>query len=115
MPNIDELVRKYGGELTSVLPLLLLFAFWWIFSMLGSRLKKTGEKSEGPDSPGLQDRILQMMSGAQDENGDTRTQKPGSASYDATSAEQQGGYYQGPVDPEGELKPKPINPRWWGA
>ena len=83
--------------------------------MLGSRLKKTGEKSEGPDSPGLQDRILQMMSGAQDENGDTRTQKPGSASYDATSAEEQGGYYQGPVDPAGELKPKPINPRWWGA
>ena len=46
MPNIDELVRKYGGELSSVLPLLLLFAFWWIFSMLGSRFKKTGEKSE---------------------------------------------------------------------
>ncbi len=115
MPNIDELVRKYGGELSSVLPLLLLFAFWWIFSMLGSKLKKTGEKSEEPDSPGLQDRILQMMSGAQDENGNTRLQEPGSASYDATSAEEQRGYYQGPIDPAGELKPKPIDPRWWGA
>ncbi|MDQ1284708.1 MAG: hypothetical protein QG663_111 [Thermodesulfobacteriota bacterium] len=115
MPNIDELVRKYGGELGSVLPLLLLFAFWWIFSMLGSRFKKTGEKSEEPDSPGLQDRILQMMSGAQDENGDTRPQKPGSESYGATSAAEQGGFYQGPIDPTGEIKPKPINPRWWGA
>ncbi|MFH0957687.1 MAG: hypothetical protein V1897_03200 [Pseudomonadota bacterium] len=115
MPNIDELLKQYGGQLSSVLPLLLLFVFWWIFSMLGSRLRKTGEKSEETDSPGLQDRVLQMMTGGQGEEVDSRHQKPAGQSDNVTWAEEPGVYDQGPVAPTGEFKPKPINPRWWGA
>lgn len=105
MQNIEELVRRYGSELSSLLPLLLLFAFWWIFSMLGSRLKKTGEKSEEAESTGMQDRILQIMTGAKDEDDDARSQTPNRPSFDAPGTE----------EPIGDFLPKPINPRWWGA
>jgi hypothetical protein len=115
MPNFGELIEKYGGELGRVLPLLLLFAFWWIFSMLGSRFKKNGEKPEEADSQGLQGRILQMMTGGQDDNVDPKVAKPSDESRTVIGPEQTGGYYQGPLGPTDELEPKPINPRWWRA
>lgn len=115
MQNIEELVRRYGSELSSLLPLLLLFAFWWIFSMLGSRLKKTGEKSEQAESPGMQDRILEMMTGSKDEDDDARPQRPKRPSFDAPGTEVPVEYYQNPNGPVGDFQPKPINPRWWGA
>lgn len=116
MPSIDELMKKYGGELGSILPLLLLFAFWWIFSMLGSKIKKTSEKGEATDSPGLQERILQAMTGDQASDQTTGRKLPTDEGvYDMSRQEQPPAFYKETKTYGGQVNVKPISPKWWGA
>jgi hypothetical protein len=116
MPSIDELLKKYGGELGSILPLLLLFAFWWIFSMLGSKIKKTGEKGEETGSPGLQERILQAMTGDQAGDQTSGRKVPTEVgAYDMDREEQPSAFYQETKTYGGQVNVRPISPKWWGA
>jgi len=115
MPSIDELLKRYGGELGSVLPLLLLFAFWWIFSMLGSKIKKTTDKKEEADTPGLQERFLQVLTGDQLENQEPRSKTPNTGPYDINNPEDNAQYYPEPKAYGSQSGVKPIRPKWWGA
>jgi hypothetical protein len=115
MPGIDELLKKYGGELSSVLPLILLFAFWWIFSMLGSKVRKTGTNNSEAESPGLQERFLRTIGGDQSENQEPRGQMAESGPYEVYRPEENSQNNQGGPGRTGTIQPRPINPRWWGA
>jgi len=115
MPGIDELLKKYGGELSSVLPLILLFAFWWIFSMLGSKIRKTGANNSEAESPGLQERLLRTIGGDQIENQEPSGQTTESGSYEVNRPEENPQFNQAGLGRTGPIQPRPINPRWWGA
>ncbi len=115
MPGIDELLKKYGGELSSVLPLILLFAFWWIFSMLGSKVRKTGASDSEAESPGLQERFLRTIGGDQAGNQEPGSQMTESGSSQVYRPEESPQYNQGEPGRTGPIQPRPINPRWWGA
>ena len=113
MHNIDELLKNVGGELGNVVPLVLLMAFWWIFSMLTSKAKKMSKKDEEGDSPGLQERFLKAVTGDQSTNEGLNSKPASPEVYDAYRSEDV--YYPGSQTSGGQTTAKPIHPRWWAA
>ncbi|MBI5248217.1 MAG: hypothetical protein HY912_01870 [Desulfomonile tiedjei] len=100
MNNIENI-------LYSLIPLILIILFSWLFSFLGSKMKKPGENSEAAAGSNLGDRLLEMMKEA-----------PGEAPAEAGTKQ------RFPAGPRVELPQqtggpittaKPITPKWWGA
>lgn len=113
MRNIGELIKSYGIELTDVIPLILLFVFWWIFSLLTAKAKQIGKKGTEPDSPGLQERFFEALTGNQGTNETVTSEPMRTEVHDAHK--KQNGYYTGPEDYEIHGQAKPIHPKWWAV
>lgn len=100
MNNIENI-------LYSLIPLILIILFSWLFSFLGSKMKKPEESSEGAGGRNLGDRILEMMKEGQDET-PAEPVKRGPVAIDSRV-----GWPQQTGNPV--ITPKPIKPKWWGA
>lgn len=113
MRSIDELLKNIGVELSTVIPLILLFAFWWIFSMLTSKVKKMTKNSEEADNPGLQEQFLKVATDGQLADEGLRPEPASAEVYDAYKSKDV--YYPGSQTYNGQTIAKPIHPRWWAA
>lgn len=113
MRSIDELLKNLGVELSTVIPLLLLVAFWWIFSILTSKVKKMSNNSEEAEKPGLQEQFLKVAIGGQSPDERLRPEPARAGVNNAYKSEDV--HYPGSQIYDGQTISKPIHPRWWAA
>lgn len=104
----------FENILYSLIPLILIIVFSWLFSFLGSKMKKQAQ--QGPESAGRQDSSLaDILSGGK---GEDYLFGSGEAIPDETGQAQRGAQtdwrtYRDRQAPK--VSSKPINPKWWGA
>lgn len=111
MHSVSELLKNLGADLNNVIPLILLFAFWWIFSMLTTKIKKGIKNGEEPDSPGLQERFLSSVTSDEPTDEDVRSEPANARIYNAYKSEDF--YFHGSNINNNQTTAKPIHPRWW--
>lgn len=99
----------------SVIPLVLIIFFSWLFSVMGSRMKKQAEEGSPGVAKSPGDQLLDLFGKVDDEKIVVNGEKPFSIQTD--SAQPIGstawGTYRDPQVPV--VTPKPITPKWWGA
>lgn len=99
----------------SIIPLVLIIFFSWLFSVMGSRMKKQAEEgaSNGVRSPG--DQLLELFGKPDDEK--NVAGEEGRAGTAIGRMPQVGKsrweMYRDPQAPR--VNAEPITPKWWGA
>lgn len=99
--------------LYSLLPLIIIIVISWLFSSMGSRLKKQTPSAGGETEPSQSRRLIDFIT----EGVETET----------PAGQEPRGEMPGQERPEGAVvwprattrgptvSPKPITPKWWGA
>jgi hypothetical protein len=100
MENLETILK-------SLIPLILIILFSWLFSVLGSKARKPTENAEGGAEKNLGDRILEMMK----EEPEETPREP--AARGPVQIESRVAFPQQTGSPV--VTAKPINPKWWGA
>ncbi len=109
MPDIGPLKDRLG----EIVPFLMVFVLWLVFSMLGSRMRKqdTGDQQAREATPSLQEKFLEMISpGAVV---DDSRQQPSKTDYERLQSQSSGSLTT--VKGAPPVTAKPITPKWWGA
>jgi len=114
-PRREETAMDTEKLIYSVIPLVLIIFFSWLFSVMGSRMKKQAEE-ESPGvakSPG--DQLLDLFGKVDDEKIVVSDERgtPGQTGGIPGSWSSEWGMYRDPQAPR--VSPKPITPKWWGA
>jgi len=104
-----------GDLLKSLIPLILIIVFSWLFSALGSRMKKRTEQAQSDTETDVGEEILNLFSvGSEEEPHDspdyTRSVKQEEIGPETGTDWDSVNRYGAPV-----VTPDPIKPRWWGA
>jgi len=104
MDNLENILK-------SLLPLIIIIVVSWLFSSLGSRLKKQGGTGQDEDRPAekIFDFLTQTKEEAVQPENDTTEGRPADAVRPI--AKSWPGYPAGGP----QVTPKPIKPKWWGA
>ncbi len=100
-------MENIGPILKSLIPLILIILFSWLFSLLGSKARKTSENTENSADKNLGDRILEMM---REEPEEIPRESAGKGPVQIDSRMGMPPQTRTPV-----VTSKPINPKWWGA
>lgn len=100
--------------LYSLAPLVLIIVFSWLFSYLGSRLKKQGQGAAAPAQREPQDELIEMFPdrGREEQPGQPRAEQATWASGRPADMTTWNPRTAGGPPP---VTPAPIKPRWWGA
>lgn len=108
MPDFEAIKDKLG----ELLPVVMIFVLWVVFSFLGSKLRKQGGGNEETKAaPTLQEKFLEMISpGALDEAPTQEARKSDFERLESESARSLTSVKDAPP-----VTAKPITPRWWGA
>ena len=101
--------------LYSLIPLVLIVVFSWLFSLMGSRMKKEQQDESISSTEFPQDRSLDIFSEEEDEEwlvpGQEAAQEPSGQFPHARPVEVTNRHgLQAP-----DITPEPIRPKWWGA
>lgn len=109
-------MEKIENILYSVVPLLLIILFSWLFSFLSSRMRKQQPEEAVPGQEKASDhRLLDLLT---DQIEPSPPGEPRSMPLDWTKP------VPGPVQPVPktptipggpQVTPRPIRPKWWGA
>ncbi len=102
--------------LYSLIPLILIIIFSWLFGLLGSKMKKPTEETEVSLKRGPEDQPLDILSAIKEAAGQAPAPQGALKISDrtATPIERRAwGTERGPGGPT--VTPKPITPKWWGA
>lgn len=99
--------------LYSLIPLILIILFSWLFSFLGSRMKRETDQADTEDT--ADDRLMDFLTGRADDDplvlrGEESAERSGeSVPVDSTGSQK---YWdlQAP-----RITSDPIRPKWWGA
>ncbi len=97
-------MKDMESILYSLIPLVLIILFSWLFSFLGSKMKKPSENGEQVPGRVLGDRFFDLMKEDAEEVPQQRqpqTTQPGITIPQGSGA---------PL-----VSAKPITPKWWGA
>lgn len=101
--------------LYSLIPLILIIVFSWLFSFLGSRMKRQTDQTDLATDENADDRLIDLIAGREDDDlltvpGGEDAESLGEP-LEADSSEWQ--TYQDPQAPR--VTSDPIRPKWWGA
>lgn len=99
--------------LYSLIPLLLILAFSWLFGLF-SRRRAQQEPPRDEESKEATNPLLELFLDKRQRDGDVELadapgERPGQESPHRTDWRSRAGY-SGP-----KVEPKPITPKWWGA
>jgi hypothetical protein len=102
--------------LYSLIPLILIIVFSWLFGLLGSKMKKPTEETEVSLQRGPEDQPLDILSAIKEAAGQGPEPQGGLQITDRTATPIDSGAW-GSVTGRGapSVTPKPITPKWWGA
>ncbi len=109
MPDFGALKDRLG----EIVPFLMIFVLWIVFSLLGSRMRNrdTGDQQSNESSPSLQEKFLGMIStGA---TGDDSQKQGAKSDFERLQAKSSGSLTT--VKGAPPVTAKPITPKWWGA
>jgi hypothetical protein len=104
-----------GDLLKSLIPLILIIVFSWLFSALGSRMKKRAEQEQADTETDIGEEIFNLFSAGSEEEPHDSPDYMHSVEQEAIGPE--AGTDWDSVDRYGSpvVTPDPIKPRWWGA
>jgi hypothetical protein len=108
-------MEKIENILYSVIPLVLIILFSWLFSYLGSRMRK---EQEEPGAVTAKDRDYQLIDLMTDQKEAPRAAEAQSALADwpvAFPGTGQKSPMAQPTPGAPKINPRPIEPKWWGA
>jgi len=108
-------MKDTDNILYSIIPLILIILFSWLFSLLGSKMRKQGKETEatGEKSRGYQ--LMDLLLPDKPESGPAANQLPGTER--PAELPQPNLPVQMPKTAPGSppVTAKPIEPKWWGA
>lgn len=109
MPDFGALRDRLG----EILPFLMIFVLWIVFSLLGSRMRNrdTGDQQSTEKSQSLQEKFLEMI--APGAAADNSQQQQGTSDFERLQARSSGSITTARGAPP--VTAKPITPKWWGA
>ena len=108
MPEFDQIKDKLG----EMLPVVMIFVLWLVFSFLGSKLRKKDGPDQGTEAaPSLQEKFLEMISpGALN---DASSQEVRKSDFERLESESSRSLTT--VKGAPPVTAKPITPKLWGA
>jgi len=102
--------------LYSLIPLILIIIFSWLFGLLGSKMKKPTEETEVSLKRGPEDQPLDILSAIKEAAGQAPAPQGALKISDRTATPIERGAWGTGTGPGGpNVTPKPITPKWWGA
>lgn len=109
MPDFGALRDRLG----EILPFLMIFVLWIVFSLLGSRMRNrdTSDQQPAEASQSLQEKFLEMI--APGAAGDDSQQQRKTSDFERLQARSSGSITT--VKGAPPVTAKPITPKWWGA
>ncbi len=103
--------------LYSLIPLILIIVFSWLFGILGGKMKKPPEETDVSLNRGPEDQPFDILSAIREAAADQGPAPQGGLKINdrtATPIERVAwGTGKGSGGPN--VTPKPITPKWWGA
>jgi hypothetical protein len=109
-------MEKIENILYSIVPLILIILFSWLFSFLGSKMRKQQPDEAVPEQEKGRDfRLIDLLT---DQTEPPQTTDSRTAPLDWRGAEpgSRPPVQQSPTIPAGpQVTPRPIRPKWWGA
>lgn len=109
MPEFDAIKDRLG----ELLPVVMVFVLWIIFSFLGSKLRKQDQGAQqAQETPSLQEKFLEMISPGAASDAQQHQAAPKS---DFERLESESSRSLTTVKNAPPVTAKPITPRWWGA
>ncbi|MBI4961966.1 MAG: hypothetical protein HY913_01685 [Desulfomonile tiedjei] len=106
---------KIENILYSIIPLVLIIVFSWLFSLLGSKMRKQGQEAEpaGEKERGFQ--LFDMFPQGKEGESPNAASSPGMPRQpEMMQPDLRTGMPQ-TVTGAPPATPKPIEPKWWGA
>jgi hypothetical protein len=101
--------------LYSLIPLILIIFFSWLFSFMGSRMKKQTDQAGVSSTENDDDRLMDLLTGHADDDllvvPGTEGQERSRETVEVDSSDW--GTHRDPQAPR--VTPDPIRPKWWGA
>ncbi len=105
--------------LFSLIPLILIVIFSWIFSLLGSRMKQKAEEAKESGEGWTEEEFLQLFT--RDDEDEERKERYDQSEYPSYQMSDQEAYDYGMQEWERRtveaggpvVTPDPIKPKWW--
>jgi hypothetical protein len=108
--------EKIGNILYSLIPLILIIVFSWLFSRLGSKMRKQGQEDEPVGEKNREFQLMDLFAQDKEGLGPTAAQYPGMEPLPPEYMQPDPRARMPRADGGGpQVTPKPIEPKWWGA
>jgi hypothetical protein len=107
--------EKIGNILYSLIPLILIIVFSWLFSRLGAKMRKQGQEAEVPREKEREFQLIDLFANDKEPSGPTAPQLPGTERQPEFMQPSLGAGMPRTVAGGPVVTPKPIEPKWWGA
>jgi len=106
---------KIENILYSIIPLILIIVFSWLFSLLGSKMRKQGQEGEASGEKDRQFQLTDLFAQDKEVAGPTsmpipEMDRPPDLMQPSLRTDMS---KMAPGKPP--ITPKPIEPKWWGA
>ena len=103
------------STLYSLLPLILIILFSWLFGKLGSKMKKPTEETDASAKGGPEDQPLDIFSVMREAAGRVPPPQGGATVGDRIGTSGAGVRLTEMGSGGPRVTPTPITPKWWGA
>jgi hypothetical protein len=107
--------EKIGNILYSLIPLILIIVFSWLFGRLGAKMRKQGQEGEAVGEKEREFQLIDLFAADKESPGPTATQLPGAERQPEFMQPSLGASIPGTTAGGPVVTPKPIEPKMWGA
>jgi hypothetical protein len=100
----------------SLVPLILIILFSWLFGVLGNKMKKPKQEGDVATTKGAEDQPLDIFSALKQAAGQLSAPEGGVEGNDRVPTPTGSQVWRPETGFTGpRVTPKPITPKWWGA
>lgn len=106
---------KIENILYSIIPLILIILFSWLFSFLGSKMRKQQEETNAAPEKGHDYQLIDLLTDQKPVPSAAESQ-PAPLNWTTAFPAADQRVPKSPATPGGpQVTPRPIRPKWWGA